>query len=472
MTRTLGVTGAVAALVALAAWVLPGGPLNGDRNEAAAQTAHPNIVVILTDDQRADQLGRMPAVADLAADGLTFANAYVSNPLCCPSRATILTGRYSHTTGVYRNENTEATGGWQAFRDDERSTVATWLDAAGYRTALVGKYLNGYGGDGHVPPGWNQWLAYIGAPGYYAYTLSDNGTLRSFGGAPRDYATDVLAERAVSLIHSTRDSTPLFLLFAPYAPHEPSTPAPRHAGTVPENDAWHSPNFNEANVRDKPRWVQALPVRSAAKVAELDRQWARQLESLRAVDEAIRSIVAALRETGRLHDTLIVFTSDNGAQLGSHRFVPKQAPYQESVKAPLVVRYDRLTRSRAGDTTDALVGNTDFAPTFAELAGVAAPRAEGRSLVPVLADPAAPGRLRFLLEHEHSTNSVPTYCGVVTRARKLIEYANGERELYELADDPYELRNRAGTPALAGVEARMHRRLRALCDPPPRGFRR
>src|SRR5215213_4461903 len=173
MTRTLGVTGAVAALVALAAWVLPGGPLNGDRNEAAAQTAHPNIVVILTDDQRADQLGRMPAVADLAADGLTFANAYVSNPLCCPSRATILTGRYSHTTGVYRNENTEATGGWQAFRDDERSTVATWLDAAGYRTALVGKYLNGYGGDGHVPPGWNQWLAYIGAPGYYDYTLSD-----------------------------------------------------------------------------------------------------------------------------------------------------------------------------------------------------------------------------------------------------------------------------------------------------------
>jgi N-acetylglucosamine-6-sulfatase len=216
--------------------------------------------------------------------------------------------------------------------------------------------------------------------------------------------------------------------------------------------------------------VRALGLRSPAKVAELDAQWARQAEALRAVDDAIRSIEQALRDSGRLAQTMIVFTSDNGAQLGSHRFIPKQAPYQESVKAPLIVRYDPLTAARAGTRSAALVGNIDYAPTFADLAGVAAPRADGRSLVPLLDNPAAPWRARLLLEHEQSTNEVPTYCGVVTRNRKLIEYATGERELYELADDPFELVNRAGDPALADVEATLHGHLRAMCSPPPPGF--
>jgi arylsulfatase A-like enzyme len=453
-------------IVGLVAWALHDGSAETPGHAAAA--TRPSIVLVLTDDQRADQIARMPAVRRLAASGVSFANAYASNPLCCPSRATILTGRYSHGTGVYRNESPN--GGWQAFRDDERSTVATWLRAAGYRTGLFGKYMNGYIDAGHVPAGWTRWFAFLGAPGYGSYKVSSDGVARSFSTSPSTYSTDVLAARSVEFIRTTPASSPLFLVFAPYAPHEPSTPAPRHSGAYTPQSSWRPPNFNEADVSDKPAWVRGLPLASPAQAAELDAKWARQAASLLAVDEALTSIERALRETGRLANTMIVFTSDNGAQLGSHRFVPKQAPYQESVKVPLVVRYDPLTAPRAGTVSRALVGNIDHAPSFASLAGVAAPGAEGRSFVPLLRAPSTPWRERFLLEHLKSTNAVPTFCGVVTPTHKLIEYATGERELYDLTADPFELRNRAGQAAVATVERELHTRLVRMCSPPPPGF--
>jgi len=461
---------ALAALVVAAAgrWH-DAGERVGSRTRAAGP---PNVVLILTDDQRADQLDRMPAVQSLAAHGVAFTRAYVSNPLCCPSRASILTGRYSHATGVYRNAGSRPFGGWPAFRPNERSTVATWLHAAGYRTALIGKYLNAYLGRPAPPPGWDRWFAYSKVPDYYDYTVSDDGVSRSFGSAPADYSTDVFAARAVDFIRSARAGQPLFLYFAPYAPHAPFTPPPRYRGTVPLTSSWHPPDFDEADVSDKPPWIRARPRIDRAGAALLDRNWATQTEALRAVDDAVGAIVRALHESGRLANTLILFTSDNGAEWGSHRYRPKEVPYRESVLVPLIVRFDPLTRPAAGTSTDKLVLNIDYAPTFADAAGVRAPRAEGRSLLAVLGDPSAPWRSSFLLEHlAGGRKPIPTYCGVVTASRKLVEYANGERELYDLANDPFELVNRAGDPAFARTVAALHARLLRLCSPPPPGLR-
>jgi arylsulfatase A-like enzyme len=469
IARVLGPTLVVLGLGGVAAWQIV------EKTTADAQTAPPSappsIVFILTDDQRADQVAAMPSVSSLAASGITFDNAYVSNPLCCPSRATILSGRYSHGTRVYRNESSRPLGGWAAFRDDESSTVATWLRAAGYRTALVGKYMNGYGGGGAVPPGWSDWFAYVGAPGYYDYRVTDNGQVRSFGSDAASYGTDVLARRAVNVIRSTPKNTPLFLYFAPYAPHAPGTPPKRHTNTIAADSTWHPGNFNEADVTDKPAWMRGLARKSPAAIAAIDADRARQAESLLAVDDAVRAIREALRDTGRLGNTMIVFTSDNGAQGGSHRLVAKQAPYQESVHVPLVVRYDPLTKARAGLRSTALIGNIDFAPTFAALASTAAPKAEGRSFLGRLAGDSTRWRKYFLLEHlQNASNPVPTYCGVVTRRHKLVEYATGETELYDLLQDPLELRNRAGETPYADVERTLHDRLLRMCSPPPPGM--
>jgi arylsulfatase A-like enzyme len=464
--------GRVLVAIAVAATLL-GAAGNGARDAtsgtAAAAAARPNIVLIVTDDQRADQLAHMPAVQGLAANGLRFTNAYVSNSLCCPSRATILTGRYSHSTGVYTNDPDLATGGWRAFRSSEGSTVATWLRGAGYRTALVGKYLNGYpnGAGAVTPPGWHRWFTFANQPGYVNYTIADNGVFRRFGATAADYSTDVLAGRAAAFIRGTPDATPLFLAFTPFAPHVPHTPAARHAGTVPIGSAWRPPNFDEADVSDKPAWVASLP---SADGAVLDRDRAMQAESLRAVDDAVRKIVDALRATGRLANTLIIYTSDNGMQSGSHRYTPKQTAYRESIHVPLIVRYDPLTRQRAGETSNRLVVNIDHAPSIADAAGVAAPRADGRSFVPLLTNPALAWRSDFLIEHEEGNSPVPSFCGLATFRYKLVEYATGERELYDQSIDPFELHNRAADAEYAGVEATLHARLLQLCTPPPPGL--
>jgi arylsulfatase A-like enzyme len=444
----------------------------GDAGPAtpAAATTRPNIVFIVTDDQRVDQLARMPAVDGLARNGIRFTNAYVSNALCCPSRATIISGRYSHSTRVYTNDPNHPLGGWPAFRPSESSTVATWLRSAGYRTGLIGKYMNGYArgtAPPVTPPGWNRWFALTNVPGYYTYKVADNGVFRQFGSRAADYSTDVLGGRAVSFIRDTPAATPLFLYFAPYAPHDPFTPPARYVGTVPVTSSWRPPNFNEADVSDKPAWLRTLAMQDGA---TLDRVWASQAGTLRAVDDAVQRIVDTLRATGRLQNTLIVFTSDNGLQTGSHRFHRKEAPHRESVRVPLVVRYDPLTRPFAGTTVTSLVENVDYAPTAADAAGVASPGADGRSLLPVLRDPSAPWRSDVLLEHFQWNSPVPTYCGVVTKTHKLVEYATGERELYDLVADPFELESRDGDPAFAGIEASLHARILARCSPPPPGL--
>lgn len=433
---------------------------------ARAASTPPNVVVIVTDDQRWDSLGVMPIVQrELVGRGVTFTNAFVSNPLCCPSRASILTGDYSHTTGVYRQ--IPPFGRFEAFHDDP--TLATWLDGAGYDTALVGKYIDGYqhaGLTGYVPPGWDRWVGFIHA-GYQDYQLSIDGAVRAFGEAPGEYSTDVLAGEAVRFIRGAQG--PLFLYFAPEAPHAPATPAVQDRLAFTGSPVPMAPSFDEADVSDKPAYVRHLPRLSAARRAEVVAFARDQDRTLLAVDRAVGQIVEALRATGRLQDTLIVFTSDNGISYGEHRWTKKEVPYEESIRVPMVVRFDPAGVTK---TDTHIVANIDIAPTVAALAGVATPPVDGRSILPLLgplgSDP--PWRQDLLLEHMEGTNPVPTYCGVRAVHTVYVRYATGEEELYDLVADPFELSNLAGDPSAAGLLSSMRARLDVLCDPPPPGF--
>jgi N-acetylglucosamine-6-sulfatase len=456
---------ALALVVILAALQWGSFSVEGTPRSALAQTpGPPNIVLILTDDQRFDTLQVMPEVRRLlVARGMTLRRAIVTNPLCCPSRATILTGRYSHTTGVYSNWG--ARGGWHAFQSSESSTIATALDAVGYRTALIGKYVNGYVGDGiYVPPGWDRWFAFAGTNGsYYDYSIFDDHLgpgLVSFGSRPLHYSTDVIRRKSVAFIRGTPAETPLFLMATPYAPHGNFTAAPRHDGDFSDMPVRWGPAVNEADMSDKPRYLRG---RNTVGRTSLQRRSRNQWETLLAVDEMVSEIVRALRETGRASNTLLIFTSDNGVLNFEHRWDGKLVPYEESIRVPMIVS---LPGQIPADTvSSALVSNVDIAPTIADFAGVPL-SAEGVSLRPLLTHQASSVRSSVLLEHLGGW--VPNYCGVRTRSFMFAHYATGEEELYDLAQDPHQLQNVVASRPNKAAELR--NLTESLCQPVPPGF--
>ncbi|MEX0983446.1 MAG: sulfatase-like hydrolase/transferase [Actinomycetota bacterium] len=426
----------------------------------------PSIVLILTDDQRWDQVAAMPILqSELIGRGTTFTNGFVVNPLCCPTRTTILTGRYSHSTGVYRNGGPH--GGFGAF--DDSSTLATWLSDAGYRTGLIGKYLNGYLDPSYIPPGWDRWVAFSDGSDYVNYELSVDGSPAVHGSDAADYSTDVLADEAVGFIEATPPEQPLFLEYTPFAPHAGWIPPERYVGALGDLPTIRPPNLNEADVSDKPAWVGHLPYSPGS---TYDQQRRRQAQTLLAVDDAIGRILAALDATGRTSETLIIFTSDNGLSAGSHRWGSKSTPWDEAIRVPLVIRYDP---SGGPTTQDAFALDVDLAPTIAEVAGIGAPGAEGTSLLPLLGhDPADPDDLgwrdAFLIEYYAPgvpADAPPTYCAVRTHTQKYIRYTTGEEELYDLVQDPFELQSLHADGAFAAVKASLLARLRDLCSPPP-----
>jgi N-acetylglucosamine-6-sulfatase len=460
----------VAVLLALAALTVP--VLAGVSATAKAPPPppvhHPNVLLIVTDDQRWDTLWSMPVVQrELVDRGVTFSDTFVSNPLCCPSRASILTGNYSHTTAVYRQK--PPFGAFETFQD--HSTLATWLHDAGYETGMFGKYLDAYQHaaiTGYVPPGWDRWMAFVHS-GYYDYGLTVDGRFETHVEDPSiDYSTSVLGAAAASFIGTAPSDRPLFVEFAPAAPHDPATPAPEHEQDFRDLPEWRPPSYDEADISDKPAYMQRLPRLSPEWMNWIDGLRRHQYQTLQSVDEQIGALLDALEETGRLDDTLIVFTSDNGLLWGEHRWMKKEVPYDEALRVPLVIRDDRLPTSVSTD--DHLVLNVDLAPTIAELASVPHPETDGQSLVPLLRDPSAPWRSDFLIEHMEGANAVPSYCGVRTETQKFVRYQTGERELYDLADDPYELHNLANDPAHASDVQRLSARLDELCDPPPPGM--
>jgi N-acetylglucosamine-6-sulfatase len=463
---------ATVALLLLAACTHAGAPANHRPSHSASslpsgKTRRPNIVLIVTDDQRWDTLRYMPHVHhDLVRQGTRFTNAFVVNPLCCPSRTSILTGDYSHTTGVYTDGGVD---GPQTF--DPSSTLAVWLQDAGYRTALAGKYVNHFKGPA-PPPGWDRWWSYSGPFAYYGYRIDANGRLVQEGHTRKSYATDRFGADALGFLRSIPATSPFFLYFAPYSPHAPATPPARHADAFAHLRSYRPPSYNEADVSDKPSWLRSQPRLSPRTQTYIDDLRRRQLQAALAIDDAVRSIVAELKATHRLANTVIVYTSDNGLSWGEHRWHNKIAPYEEDIRVPLVVRDTRLAAPLAH--SDAIVANIDIAPTIAALAGITIPRVDGTSLVPLLEGTSSSVRGALLIEHEQQARargrkpSVPTYCAIRTPRWAYVQYADGARELYGLRTDPFELANVADT--LTGVAHRLEDRLQTLCTPRPPGW--
>ena len=443
--------------------------------------ARPNILLILLDDLRADDVTAMPAVqALLAEEGTSFTNFISTAPLCAPARASILRGQYPHNHGVLRGAG--ELGGFDLFQTlgHEQSTVATWLHDAGYSTALIGKYLNGYpSGDGlpadvtesYVPAGWDEWVG-MTDEGYFRFAVNENGEpvasrtgkRRQFSSRVQDrnpysvkrknlYSTDFFASKAATFIERTAQSgRPFFVYLAPYAIHGPAEPALRHASTFAGTSAPRSAAFNEADVTDKPAMVQAMPEMSAGQIAALDERHARRLETLQAVDEMVAILVDVLQAAGALEQTYIVLSSDNGYHLGEHRLAfEKGTPYEEAIRVPLVVRGPGVP---AGQTVPALTSQVDLAPTFATWGDATVPDfVDGRSLAPLLSQEprATPWRETVLVEHSaHTTMHPSTFQALRDMDRVYVEYATGDRELYNLVDDPYQLENLASSaePAL------------------------
>jgi arylsulfatase A-like enzyme len=405
---------------------------------AEAVSAKPDIVYIFTDDMEASLVDVMPTVkSQLAAKGATLTQAYYNDPLCCPSRATMLTGRYAQNTKVVKNSHAQF---YEAGNDTR--TVALALDAAGYRTGLFGKYLNGYPSplsSSYVPPGWDRWVANIGGQVYLGQKYAVDGKV--VRQPLTSYSTTFVSQQAVDFIKATPKGTPLFAWVSYHAPHLPLVPETRYADTFPTLKAPRSPAFNEADVSDKPAYVRKRGLVSASEIDSRYREMARTLLS---VDDGVKAILDALRATGRLANAYIVFSSDNGWMQGEHRLaVGKGPPYDQSLRMPLIVRGPNVV---TGAKLGHLVGNVDIGPTFAEWGGTSLAGADGRSFAPVLrAGGPAPGSWRqayplFFLDGS-STASWPGYRGLRSLRYAYVEYSTGERELYDTAKDPYELNN-------------------------------
>ena len=419
---------------------------------AAAATdsppARPNIILILTDDEDMKVHAFMPKTRErIEQQGAVFDNYFVTYPFCCPSRATTLRGQYSHNHQI--TGNVLPSGGFRKFRTmgHESSTIATWLNEAGYHTAFFGKYLNGYDPEKHgVPEGWDEWYAgsSMAHPGY-DYVLNENGRIVAYGREPSDYLTDVLARKATAVIRSAGGAEkPFFLYVAPFTPHSPATPAPRHAHLFEDAVLPRSPSFDEADVSDKPLMVRDLPRLEADQIVEMTKTYRKRLRSMQAIDDLVEDIVGALDETGQLDNTYVVYTSDNGFHQGEHRMVyGKDTPYEEDIAVPFAIRGPGVP---AGMRIDAMVLNNDLAPTFAALAGVEAPTfVDGRSFVPLLVDPWRPWRQAFLVERHalenHQLTGAANFNALRTAVWTYVEYGSGERELYNHLSDPYQVDN-------------------------------
>lgn len=513
---------------------LPGMPAVPSTPSTFKPSGKPNIVFVLTDDLDFDLVKKLPKLKDtMTAQGMTFDNNYVSLSLCCPSRSSILCGEYAHNTGVFTNGKSGdiLNGGYKAFMaaGDDKKTVAIDLQKAGYKTAIYGKYLNGYevaDAGFSIPPGWSDFAVPNNGIPYseYNYSLNVNGKPEdhylancdpthtkqchkkqydnSTENKDANYMTHVLNTKADNFITaSAQSSSPFFVYLASYAPHGPSTPAAEYEhlinGTSDADKQWRNDNkaprnpaFNEADLSDKPSWMQAVPLLSDKEIKVLDKKYQLRLASLYSVDDMLVNLVDTLKKTGQLDNTYVVFTSDNGFHLGEHRLTAgKLTEFDTDLHTPLVIRGPGIAK---GVSTNALTGNIDFSPTFLELIGAPVnPNFDGHSFASLLTNPTLVWRNSYLLEHGPSpvkdkvdanptnepsdnngatatdvpikgankgANLVDSYEGVRTTQYTYIHYTNNnEEELYDDVKDPYQLSNiikTADTSLIAKLRAR------------------
>jgi arylsulfatase A-like enzyme len=455
---------AVIAVVAAALLLATSACSSTSRSSApvVVHTARPNIVFVLTDDQRWDTIGQMPWLSHQPG-WATFTNSFIEDPQCCPSRATILTGRDTTHTGVQTLQD--------GAKLDERTTVATMLHAAGYRTGLFGKYLNGYPFDRgrYVPPGWDTWGAYIHSTLYYKYQLNENGKAVRYGSDPASYSTDVLSSMARRFITTTPRSKPLFLYLAYNAPHFVgygwAQPARRDIGKCKSLAPARPPSYNLVDRSNSPRWLWGTKPQTDW-IMDTQRQAA--CEAMLDVDRQLASLVRTLRDTGRLDDTYLLFASDNGYHYGEHRLVGKGDLYEESIRVPLMAKGPGI----AGRPIARLTSNLDWTPTMLDWAGVQAPKGflDGQSFAGNLRGRGGTLPTAVLLrgcrtvmtpggssdQEDSSCGGYPSGFGLawgIRTARYVyVEYDDGSRELYDVSKDPYEIDDLAGRPAYAGVQ--------------------
>jgi arylsulfatase A-like enzyme len=445
--------------------------------QARLDDPRPNIIFILTDDQPYETVQFMPTVRDvLIKNGVNFENGFITTPLCCPSRASILTGRYARNHEVYTDRM--PLGGAQKF--DDKSTIATWLQDADYRTGYYGKYLNDYDAltpVGYVPPGWDEWGVFVGrnltdddegSTSYYSdYSVSENGKIVEYSGDQAVFGADLITRKAVDFIAASRDE-PFFLYASYYNPHSPYQWADRHDkqfranSALPAPQPYRSPNFMEADVNDKPKFLQEL---NPISVEKIDISYKQILRSLLSVDDGVASMLNALDKTDLKRKTVIVYLTDNGLTVGDHRLgLTKNCAYEACIRTPFIVYAPEIFPARSDSH---LVANIDLAPTFAELAGATAPSTvDGLSLLPLLKNPNAAWRDAILIEHWPTEagigSKIPEFYAVRTADWKYVEYSTGEKELYDLQHDPYELNNLAGQPQSAQTEAELKIKLDEL----------
>src|SRR5918997_224598 len=478
--------GVSAALVAVLGLGLSGdGPLTEDQRAEAQTASRPNIIFILSDDQAESTLAYMPYVQNLIkAKGRTFDNAFNAYPLCCPSRAIIQRGQYAHNTGVFTNgAGGETDGGYPTFDglDREKSTVATWLNAAGYRTIHIGKYMNEYDPNVHPkPPGWDV----FGIPTVPAKVGETNSA--------------TFANRAMAqLREDAPKADPFYLQVGFHAPHAPNEYESKYAGKFVGERVPRVPSFDEQDVSDKPRYVsskrplaQQTPpggesyVHASCEddetnvVQQIDCEYPRQLRNLQTVDRFVKDATDYLAAQGELSNTYIVYYSDNGNHWGEHRLANgKLTPYQTDTSFPLIIRGPRTP---AGTTSNRLIGNQDIAPTFSKIAGASTPSfVDGRSFLRIAdKDPSndSPWRTALYAERRYKPEwplpRVPPWEAV--REENFIYVLHGDdpwtsvndagfKEFYDLASDPHELRNLASYKEVPQATLdRLHSRLLRL----------
>jgi N-acetylglucosamine-6-sulfatase len=468
---------AIGATLALAGGLVVGAQEHGGSAQAAPPAQRPNVLVLETDDQTLAELEVLPSVRRLIGDqGVTFDNNFDSFSLCCPSRASFLTGQYSHNNGVRGNAPPQ--GGYQAL--DKSNTLAVWLQRGGYYTVHLGKFLNGYGRQDptEIPPGWSEWHGSVDPTTYryYDYTLNEGGTLHTFCATPQPscYQTDVYRDKANEIIRRRAAQGPFFLWVAflgdhsgtPREPDDPPqlgtpVPAPRHHDALKGTPLPQPPNFNEADVSDKPQVIKRRPLLNARRIAAIQENWQQRRETLMSVDEAINSIVETLRQAGELDNTLILFTSDNGFFHGEHRVANgKVLWYEPSIHVPLLLRWTGNTSLPRGVHRSQLTMNVDDPETILDAAGVRAGRTEdGVSLLPFWRDRGKEIGRDLLVDN---SPGAAHFDGIRTLHYKYAEYANGDSELYDLRKDPYELESQHGNPAYDALKASLAERLHGL----------
>jgi N-acetylglucosamine-6-sulfatase len=451
---------------------------------AAPALARPNVVVLMTDDQTLASLSSMQQTnALLAGQGTVFDQAVATFPLCCPSRATALTGQYAHNHQVVHNAGDF--GGHRRLA--HANTLPVWLQEAGYRTMHVGRYLNGHEYSDGIPPGWSDWHGspHSGAFNYERWRVNEDGSLVFYPTAdnPGEYQTDFYGRRAGELIERAAPGERPFYLqvwfvaphrAAPRDPDDPRTigspsPASRHRDLFAATPMPRPPSFDEANTLDKPQVVADRPRLDAETVAGIEENWRQELESLQAVDEAVTHIVGTLERTGELANTLIVFTSDNGYMHGEHRAeAEKVLLYEESIRVPLIMRGPGVP---PGVHDPRPVANIDLVPTILDVTDATPHRVlDGRSLMELMEDRSLWWGRDILLENGNGANGVPAYRAIRTGSFVYAEHlTTGEYELYDLERDPYQLRSLDGHEDYAGVQRDLAGRLRLLRNCAGRG---